>query len=326
MTTNNLIDSARSIPTPDATLTIAYSPIRLDMLGRQPLELRLTAPAAGDRLPIVILSHGYGPSFYLPSKDGYAHLANFWAERGFAVIQPTHASSRVGRLSADAEGAPFFWRERVAEIRTIIDRLSEIEEHASAVSGRLDHNRIAAVGHSLGGHTVSLLLGAQLHGENFGDPRIKAGILLTTPGRGGKDLTEESAARFPFFDVDFSHLKTPTLVVCGADDNPRFTSRGPDWHAHADAYHDGKGAHALLTLYGVGHGLGGIAGLDAKETEVEAPDALEATKRMTLAWLRTELGYDTNAWSSAYAALTGPASSLGSVIEKGSERKDHSVA
>jgi predicted dienelactone hydrolase len=314
MTTNNLIDIARNIPTPDAALTIAYSPIRLDMAGRQPLELRLTAPAVDDRLPIVILSHGFGPSFYVPSKDGYAHMANFWAERGFAVIQPTHASSRVGGLPADAEEAPFFWRERVAEIRTIIDRLSDIEELAPAVSGRLDHDRIAAVGHSLGGHTVSLVLGAQLHGETFGDPRIKAGVLLTTPGRGGKDLTEENAARFRFFDVDFSQMTTPTLVVCGADDNPRFTSRGPEWHA--DAYHDGKGAHSLLTLHGVGHGLGGIAGLDAKETEIEAPDALEATKRMTLAWLKTSLGHDTHAWSSACAALTGPASSLGNVIEK----------
>lgn len=314
MTTNNLIDIARHIPTPDAALTIAYSPIRLDIAGRQPLELRLTAPAAGDGLPIVILSHGFGPSFYLPSKDGYAHMAQFWAERGFAVIQPTHASSRVGGFPANAEGAPFHWRERVVEIRSIIDRLSEIEERAPAVSGRLDHDRIAAVGHSFGGHTVSLLLGAQLHGETFGDPRIRAGILLTAPGRGGKDLTEENATRFPFFDLDFSHLTTPSLVVCGADDNPHFTPRGPEWHA--DAYHDGIGSHALLTIHGVGHGLGGIASLDAKETEVEAPDALEATKRMTLAWLRTALGDDTSAWSSACAALTGPASSLGTVAEK----------
>ena len=314
MTTNNLIDIARHIPTPAGALTIAYSPISLDIEERPPLELRLTAPAEGDRLPIVILSHGFGPSFYVPSKDGYAHLAQFWAERGFAVIQPTHASSCVGGLPEDAEGAPFFWRERAAEIRTIIDRLPEIEERAPAVSGRLDHNRIAAAGHSFGGHTVSLLLGAQLHGETFSDPRIKAGILLAAPGRGGKDLTEEHAARFPFFELDFSHLKTPSLVVCGADDKPHFTPRGADWHA--DAYHDAVGAHALLTLHGVGHGLGGIAGLDAKETEVEAPDALEATKRMTLAWLKTSLGDEANAWLSAFTALKGPASSLGTVIEK----------
>ncbi|MEQ1404067.1 dienelactone hydrolase [Neorhizobium sp. Rsf11] len=314
MTTNNLIELARHIPTPEAALTLAYSPIRLHLADRQPLELRLTAPASGEKLPIVILSHGFGPSNYVPSKDGYAPLAQFWAERGFAVIQPTHASSRVGGLPADAPGAPFFWRERVAEVRAILDRLAEIEHQTPAVAGRLDHGRIAAAGHSFGGHTVGLLLGARLHGEDFADTRISAGILLAAPGRGGEDLTPENAARFPFFDLDFAGVMTPSLVVCGADDNPHFTPRGAEWHA--DAYHDGPGARALLTLRGVGHGLGGIAGLDAKETEIEAPDVLEATRRMTLAWLKTALDVDAGAWALARAALIGPAQALGTVNEK----------
>lgn len=308
---NKLIDLARHIPTPDAALTVAYTPIRLPMEGRQALELRLTAPAAGTKLPIVVLSHGFGPSHYIPSKDGYAPLAQFWAERGLAVIQPTHASSRVGGLPPDAPGAPFFWRERVGEIRAILDRLPEVERQAPAVMGRLDHSRIGAAGHSFGGHTVGLLMGAQLDGEDFSDPRITAGILLATPGRGGKDMTEESAARFPFFDVDFSTMTTRSLVVCGDADNPHFTTRGPEWHA--DAFHDAPGADALLTLHGVGHGLGGIAGLDAKETEVEAPDLLEATRRLTLAWLRSNLGKDEAAWTSACEALETGASALAEV-------------
>jgi predicted dienelactone hydrolase len=123
---NNLIDLAKHIPTSEATLTVAYTPIGLPMVGRQPLELRLTA-ATGDNLPIALLSHGFGPSNYIPSKDGYAPLAQFWAERGFAVIQPTHASSRVGGLPSDAPGAPFFWRERVEEIRATLNQLPEVE-------------------------------------------------------------------------------------------------------------------------------------------------------------------------------------------------------
>lgn len=317
MTLNNLIDLSRHIPTPEATSTVAYSPIRLDLADRQPLELRLTAPARGNGLPIVILSHGYGPSLYIPSKDGYGPLVQFWAERGFAVIQPTHATSRVGGLPADAPGAPFFWRERVEEITAILDRLADIEEQVPAVAGRLDHQRIAAVGHSFGGHTVSLLLGARLFGEVFANPRISAGILLAAPGRGGKDLTPENEERFPFFDLDFTGITTPSLVVCGADDNPRFTPRGPSWHA--DAYHDGPGVLALLTLDGVGHGLGGIAGFDAKETEIELPDALEATRRMTLAWLRTALDVDATAWPLACTALAGPARNLGKVDQTASE-------
>jgi predicted dienelactone hydrolase len=311
---NNLIDLARHIPAPDAGLTVAYTPVRLRMNGRQPLELRLTAPATGENLPIVLLSHGFGPSKYIPSKDGYAPLAQFWAERGFAVIQPTHASSRVGGLPLDQPGAPFFWRERVQEVREILDRLHEMEAQAPAIAGRLDHNRVAAAGHSFGGHTVGLLLGARLNGEDFSDRRISAGILLAAPGRGGRDLTEENAARFPFFDVDFTSLATRSLVVCGDEDNPHFTPRGPEWHT--DAFHDGPGAEALLTLRGAGHGLGGIAGLDAKETETEAPDALEATKRLTLAWLQTALRIEAAAWIRACGALEGPAGALAQVTGK----------
>lgn len=308
---NNLIDLSRGIPTEEPQLTVAYTPITLPMAGRTPLELRLTAPAQGEDLPIVLLSHGGGPSKYIPSKDGYAPLAQFWAERGFAVIQPTHGNSPVAGLPRDATGAPFFWRERLSELTTILDRMHEVERQAPAVAGRLDHRRIAAAGHSFGGHTVGLLLGAQLRGGSFADPRISTGILLAAPGRGGSNLTAESAARFPFFDVDFSHMTIRSLVVCGADDNPHFTTRGPEWHA--DAFHDSPGAEALVTLYGVGHGLGGIAGLDAKETEIEAPESLEATKRLTLAWLRTALGVDIDAWVNATASLEGPAGRLAQV-------------
>jgi predicted dienelactone hydrolase len=312
---NRLIDLARHLPTPEAGMTVAYTPIRLTLPNRPALELRLTAPAAGRDLPIVLFSHGYGASHYIPSKDGYAPLVQFWAERGFAVLQPTHASSRVGGLGEGPPEAPFYWRERVAEMRAILDQLDAVERQAPAVAGRLDHGRIAVVGHSFGGHTSALLLGARLHGEDFSDPRIGAGVLLAAPGRGGDDLTPESAARFPFFDVDYGAIHKPTLVVCGAEDNPHFTPRGPDWHA--DAFHDAPGANALLTIAGVGHGLGGIAGLDAKETEAELPDALEATRRLSLAWLARSFGIDAETWDTGRAALVGAAGDLAVLAEKG---------
>lgn len=312
---NRLIDLARHLPTPEAGMTVAYTPIRLTLPNRPALELRLTAPAAGRDLPIVLFSHGYGPSHYIPSKDGYAPLVQFWAERGLAVLQPTHASSRVGGLGPERPEAPFYWRERVAEMRAILDQLDAVERQAPAVAGRLDHGRIAVVGHSFGGHTSALLLGARLHGEDFSDPRIGAGVLLAAPGRGGDDLNPESAARFPFFDVDYGAIRKPTLVVCGAEDNPHFTPRGPDWHA--DAFHDAPGANALLTIAGVGHGLGGIAGLDAKETEAELPDALEATRRLSFAWLARSFGIDAETWDTGRAALVGAAGDLAFLVEKG---------
>jgi predicted dienelactone hydrolase len=311
---NRLITLSRALPTPEPEITVAYTPIQLPMPGRQPLELRLTAPAAGEDLPIVILSHGFGPSNYIPSKDGYAPIAQFWAERGVAVIQPTQASSRVGGLGPNLPDGPFFWRERVAEMRAILDQLTEVEGQAPAVAKRLDHDRIAVAGHSFGGFTCSLLLGARLQDEDFSDPRIRTGILLASPGRGGADLTPENAARFPFFDVDFSGINTPTLVVCGADDDPHFTPRGPEWHA--DPFHDAPGAEALLTINGVGHGLGGIAGWDARETEAEDPDALEATRRLTLAWFRSTFAIEPAAWTQSQSALSESAASIAKIISK----------
>jgi predicted dienelactone hydrolase len=312
---NRLIDLALHLPTPEPVLTVAYTPIRLSLPNRPVLELRLTAPASGRDLPLVLFSHGYGPSQYIPSKDGYAPLIQFWAERGLAIIQPTHASSRLGGLGPGQPEAPFYWRERVAEMQAILDRLDEVERQAPAVAGRLDRSRIAVAGHSFGGHTSALLLGARFRDEDFSDPRISAGVLLAAPGRGGDDLTVESAARFPFFDVDFGTIRKPLMVVCGADDNPHFTLRGPEWHA--DAFSDAPGAEALLTIAGVGHGLGGIAGLDAKETEAEIPDALETVRRLTLAWLSKRMGIDTELWERGRAALDGDASRLAFLIEKG---------
>jgi predicted dienelactone hydrolase len=311
---NRLITLSRVLPTPEPEITVAYTPIRLPMPGRQPLELRLTAPAAGGNLPIVILSHGFGPSNYLPSKDGYAPLAQFWAERGVAVIQPTQASSRVGGLDPDLPNGPFFWRERVVEMRAILDQLAEIERQAPTVAGRLDHDQIAVAGHSFGGFTCGLLLGARLQDEDFSDPRIRAGILLAAPGRGGAELTPENAERFPFFDVDFSGITTRTLVVCGANDDPHFTLRGPEWHA--DPFHDAPGAEALLTIKGVGHGLGGIAGWDARETEAEDPDALEATRRLTLAWLRSTFAIEPAAWTQSQSALKESAASIAEITSR----------
>lgn len=196
---NNLIDKARALPQRQATQTISISPVTLDAPFRgRPLEMRITAPTTGTDLPIILLSHGHGPSLYLPSKDGYAPLANFYAEQGFVVIQPTHASSKVAGLPHDIAGAPLFWRMRIEEMKLILDRLGEIEESISAISGRLDHDKIAAVGHSMGGQTVGMLLGARLSDPkddnaqdvNVIEPRIKAGVLLTPPGNGGENLSE----------------------------------------------------------------------------------------------------------------------------------------
>lgn len=319
---NNLIDKARHLPVSDAVTTISISPVTLPVSGRGvPLELRITMPMTGSALPIVLLSHGHGPSLYLPSKDGYAPLANFLAEQGFVVIQPTHLNSKVAGLPADAPGGPLFWHERVEDMTGILDQLDVIEAMVPAIAGRFDHQRIAAVGHSLGGHTVSILFGATIADPNdaaFGidmrDPRIMGGVLLAAPG-GGEGLSDPMRSRFPALALDFTAMTTAALVVFGdADSSPHLTERGAKWHA--EPYHQSPGANALLTVFEAGHGLGGIAGYDAKETDDEDPDRLAVTLRMVAAYLGSTLYPNLPIWSTACAALMDEAGKLGRIDVK----------
>lgn len=318
---NNLISVARALPAAAPRTTISISPVTLDVPGRPVrLELRLTAPIDGSGLPIVLLSHGHGPSLYIPSKDGYAPLVHFLAEQGFAVIQPTHPNSKVAGFALDAPGAPLFWRERRDDMVATLDRLAAIEALVPPIAGRLDHHRVAVVGHSLGGHTASLLLGARLsapeepaRGADLSDTRIKAGVLLAAPGRGA-DLGEPMRSRAPGLAVDFATMTTRTLVVCGDSDvSPHLTTRGADWHA--DPF-ESPGADALLTLFGGKHGLGGVAGYDARETDDEDPDRLAVTQHMTAAYLRSAFDPSDSAWSDACAALDAQVSELGRVDRK----------
>lgn len=318
---NNLIDKARRIPINEATPTVSVSPVTLAAPDRGlPLELRITAPVTGRDLPIILLSHGHGPSLYLPSKDGYGPLVNFYAEHGFAVIQPTHVNSKVAGLDPGAPGGPLFWRSRVEDMQLILDRLDEIEASVPAIADRLDHSRVAAVGHSVGGQTVGMLLGAGLSDTadetatnvNMIEPRIKVGVLLAAPGNGSDSLSEFARQNYTALNPDFSHMTTQTLVVVGDSDvNPHLTVRGADWHT--DPYHHSPGSDCLLTLFGGKHGMGGISGFDAKEADDEDPDRLAIVQRMSWAYLRTALYADDLAWPTACKALEDHVSSQAGV-------------
>ena len=321
---NNLIDQARRLPMTEPQTTVSISPVRLKRPDRaMQLELRITAPATGDGLPVVLLSHGHGPSLYLPSKDGYGPLVNFYAEHGFVVIQPTHANSKVAGFPPDAPGAPLFWRDRVEEMKLVLDQLDVIEEMVPAITGRLDKDKIAAVGHSMGAHTVGMLLGTRLTDPkdenainvNMIDTRIKAGVLLAAPGNGGNDLSEFAAENYSALNPDYTHMTTQCLVVFGdCDVNPHLTVRGADWHT--DPFRFGPGADYLLTLFGAKHGLGGIAGYDARETDDEDPDRLAITQHLSWAYLQSALNKDGSVWRAACDALEVHAGSLGAVISK----------
>ncbi|MEU0927793.1 alpha/beta hydrolase family protein [Streptomyces malaysiensis] len=302
---------------------LSVSPVVLPAPDRAvDLQLRVSAPVTGSDLPVILLSHGQGYSNHLSSLNGYAPLANFWAAHGFVVIQPTHLSSRTLSLDPDTPGAPLHWRSRAEDMKRVLDQLDVIEAAVPQLLGRVDRGKVAVAGHSMGGHTASLLLGARLTDPADGtevdlvEPRITAGVLLAAPGRGGDALTESTAQNFPFFlTTDFSKMTTPTLVVAGdKDTSPGLTVRGAEWHT--DPYALSPGPKSLLTLFDAEHGLGGVSGYDVAETTDENPERVSVVQRLTCAYLRTQLSPGDSAWQTACEALTAGPDPLGRVESK----------
>lgn len=302
---------------------ISISPVVLPAPDRiVDLQMRIAAPATGSDLPIILLSHGHGMSNHLSSLNGNLPLLDHWASRGFVVIQPTHLDSKTLRLGSDAPGYPLFWRSRAADMKYIIDHLNEIEASVPEISGRLDHSRIAAAGLSLGGNTVSVLLGATITDPitkevvDLSEPRIKAGILLSAPGNGGANMSEFAQKNYTFLaNIDFSTMATPALVVAGDKDvSAHLSVRGADWHE--DSYHLSPAPKALLTVFGGEHLLGGVSGYDAAETSDENPERVAFVQQLTTAYLRTALYPEDQNWPDEMNALAGQASPFGEIRSK----------
>lgn len=275
------------------------------------LQLRVSAPVEGEGLPIVLFSHGFGSSM-----DAYAPLTDYWAARGFVVIQPTHLDAQRLGLAEDDPRRPLIWRIRVDDMRRILDNLGAIEERVPGLGGRTNREQVAAAGHSFGGHTTSKLLGARMLGadEAMSDPRIKAGILLASGGRGGSDLSPFAREKTPYLDSGFNDMTTPTLVVAGDADVSPLTARGPDWFS--DPFRLSPGGQALLTLFGGEHMLGGISGYGAAETTDENPARVELVQKVTLAYLQKELLKRDVAWSALYEQFKRGLPGLGRIEQR----------
>jgi dienelactone hydrolase len=299
---------------PARTHVVTAHPVTLPAPGRgADLQVKVSAPASGHGLPVILLSHGFGSSLH-----GYGPLADHWAAHGFVVIQPTHLDSRMLGLAPDDPRRPRLWRHRVEDMKRILDHLDVLAAAVPGLPGRLDRDRVAVAGHSFGGQTAGILLGLRVLDpesgtvEDLSDARVSAGVLFATAGRGGADLTPYAAEHLPWLrSPSFAEMTTPALVVAGDHDELPLSVRGPDWMT--DPYFLSPPGKSLLTLFGAEHSLGGIGGYAISETTDESPERVALVQRLTLAYLRDALGVDPSAWASARAALAEERDPLGRI-------------
>ena len=283
------------------TQVISVRPVTLPVTSRgDDLQVRITAPATGTDLPMILFAHGFGQS--MTAADP---LVDHWTANGFVVVQPTFLDSASAHPPTPPRCPP-----RAADLEHVIDELDTITAAVPGLTGRVDKQRLAVAGHSWGGQSVGMLLGARVldaqgqPGEDRTDSRVKAGVLLSTTGISRGDLTPFAQQNFAFMSPDFTQLNTPSIVVAGDHDQSPLSTRGPDWFT--DVYHYSPGAQHLVTLLGGEHTLGGIQDYTSTATTDESPERVDLVRRTTTAFLKTVLGVDDKAWSDVTATPAEP--------------------
>jgi predicted dienelactone hydrolase len=131
------------------TKTTATAPAR----GMDGLPVAPNAPIAGERLPLVVMSHGNGGWF-----GGHYDTAIALAKAGFVVAALTHTGDNYEDQSRATDMA-----NRPRQVHVLIDyMLKDWSDH-----GRLAPDRVGAFGFSSGGFTVLAAAGGELDGTRI---------------------------------------------------------------------------------------------------------------------------------------------------------------
>lgn len=280
---------------PAAVRMVTVDPVMLDDGTPTRMAVRISYPDTGVTVPLVILSHGNRLS-----RSDYQPLVAALVRDGYAVVQPDHGDASVDGFAPAAPQPDDVWRTRALQVRWLADYPGALAARLPALRGRIDRARIAVIGHSFGGQTAALAMGATIAEPGTGARRtyaattVRAAVLLAPPGHDA-GLTAEWKRRAPYLRLDWTTMRGPVLTVIGMEDRTPLTDQGPEWHA--DPYEKGprRGDYCLIRLPGVGHYLGGIDGPLRLPAGDATPERQARVIGTTIAFLDDALGRRTAA-------------------------------
>jgi predicted dienelactone hydrolase len=112
-------------------------------------------PIQGEKLPLVVISHGSGGSFV-----GHHDTAETLADAGFVVAAINHPGNTASDNSHVLDLSEFI--ERPTDIKRLIDFMLT----ASPAAAKIDPQRIGFFGFSRGGYTGLVVIGADVDWDN----------------------------------------------------------------------------------------------------------------------------------------------------------------
>jgi predicted dienelactone hydrolase len=126
------------------------TPSQPQRMGPFALQVAVDAPPSEGRRPLLLVSHGTGGH-----ELGHAWLAQGMAERGWLVLTLRQTADHFQDRSGITR--PDFFEKRARQLSRVLDQLLADPRWRE----RIDPTRIAAFGHSAGGHSVLALVGAR---------------------------------------------------------------------------------------------------------------------------------------------------------------------
>lgn len=193
------------------------------------MECRAYFPTTGEKLPLIVFSHGFGAD-----RSAFSPIAKHWAEHGYVVIVPSYWDGSgkskgkgdplpAGSLQALMKHSILKTENRVRDLTFILDAVEHIETAVPALTRRIDTSRVGVAGHSLGAYTAMLVGGvtADIGDQklrSFHDPRVRCILPISGQGTGQQGLTPSS----------WSALAIPMLTITGSLDKGA-GGQGPEW-------------------------------------------------------------------------------------------------